>query len=382
VRIHSSHVKEHVLLLASATVSAVVNLFGVGRRRPPRRILVVKVDHLGDAILATAALRELRDAYPQAEIDLLTAPAVAPLFVGSSLATRVRTYDAPRYRRRADTKAAPTLDVGPAYDTVVELRGDWSTLAVSFRVGARRRVDRGTVLLQNWWTRRFAAAERPHEVEVNLAVVRWLVGSTPRTPHIEAHIPTEARDVLERRLAEAGIQGREPLVTIHPGAGWRPRAWFPERFAAIADWAREHYDAQIVFVGSAEERDIEAAIRTRMRGPATFWFGTLRIGEMAALLERSRLLIGNDSGVAHLAAAFGTPVIALFGPQDPRRFRPWADSDRAIVLHHRVPCWPCAQARCIRPELPCVNLIEVSEVEAAARAILGPPVDPNLSGTT
>jgi ADP-heptose:LPS heptosyltransferase len=166
-------------------------------------------------------------------------------------------------------------------------------------------------------------------------------------------------------------------VTVHPGASWKPRAWLPERFAAIADWVEAHYDARVVYVGSAGERDVEAAVRSRTRGSAVPMFGTLSIPELAALLRRSRLLIGNDSGIAHLAAACGTPVVALFGPQDPRRFRPWAEPGRAVALHHPVPCFPCDQTRCVRPELPCVNLIEIAEVEAAARALLGaPPLRP------
>jgi ADP-heptose:LPS heptosyltransferase len=123
-------------------------------------------------------------------------------------------------------------------------------------------------------------------------------------------------------------------------------------------------------VGVADERDIERTMRAGVRGARVAWlFGVLSLPEIAALLRAARLLIGNDSGLAHLAAACGTPVIALFGPQDPRRFAPW--SARTRTLHHPVPCFPCDQTICVRPELPCVNLIEVAEVEAAARATLG-----------
>lgn len=354
-----------------------VNLLGAGRRGPPRRILIVKIDHLGDVVTATPALRALREGYPDAEIDLLLAPYVAPLFEGSPLATQVLTYDAPRYRRggRRGTPAAP-LPAGARYDTVVELRGDARTLAIPFRVGATRRLDRGTTRLRDWLARRGKRSRAPlHEVETNLAIVRPLLQSrrAPAPARAEVHVPPAARDSLARRLAEAGIRDDRPIVTLHPGAAWRPRAWRPERFAAIADWVEAHYDAQVVVVGSAEERDVEAAVRSHARGAARFLFGTLSIAEVAALLQRSRLLIGNDSGIAHLAAACGTPVAALFGPQDPRRFRPWGDPARVVALHHPVPCFPCDQRRCVRPELPCVNLITIAEVEEAARALLGAP---------
>lgn len=370
---------EPALLAASALVSAVVNLAAIGRRGPPRRILVVKIDHLGDVITATPALRALRDAHPDAEIDLLLHPSVAPLFEGSPLATRVLAYASPRYGRSGEvpaTAVGPPVPSGARYDTIIELRGDGRTLALPFRVGATRRLDRGSARLRDWLERRLGAGRPPlHEVEANLAIVRPLLGarSEAAPPRVEAHVPPAARASLAKRLAEAGVAEHRPIVVVHPGASWRPRAWRPERFAAIADRIGAHYDAQVVYVGSAGERDVEAAVRSHASGKALAMFGTLSIPEVAALLQRSRLLIGNDSGIAHLAAACGTPVVALFGPQDPRRFRPWADPERAIVLHHRVSCFPCFQVRCVRPELPCVNLIEIAEVEAAARALLGPP---------
>ena len=366
---------EYLLLFVSALVSAVVSL---ARREAPRRILVVKLDHLGDVITATPALRALRDAHPGADIDLLLAPSVAPLFEGSSLATRVLTYDSPRFHRgpRETTDPRPALPAGARYDTIVELRGDTRTLRLPFQVGATRRFERGTVRLRNWIRRRFGALRAPlHEVETNFEIVRPLLRARgpEAPPPVEAHVTAAACVSVTWRLAEAGIAEDRPIVTVHPGASWRPRAWLPERFAAIADWIEAHYDARVVYVGSAGERDVEAAVRSRTRGSAVPMFGTLSIPELAALLQRSRLLIGNDSGIAHLAAACGTPVVALFGPQDPRRFRPWAEPGRAVALHHPVPCFPCDQTRCVRPELPCVNLIEIAEVEAAARALLGPP---------
>lgn len=375
---------EYALLAASALVSTVVNLLGLGRRGVVRRVLVIKLDHLGDVITATPALRALRDAHPRAAIDLLLHPAVAPLFEGSPLADRVLAYDSPRYRREGEGRGAsaafPPGLVHERYDTIVELRGDWQTLALPFRAGAARRLDRGTVRIGHWLARRFGATQRLlHEAESNLAVIAPLLeqGVAAPAPVAEVHVAPEAHASLARRLAEAGVGDDRPLVVVHPGAAWRPRAWRPERFAAIADWARAHYDAQVVFVGSAGERDVEAAVRSQAReAGAVSMFGTLTLPETAALLRRSRLLIGNDSGIAHLAAACGTPVVALFGPQDPRRFRPWADPTRVIALHHRVHCFPCSQVRCVHPEQPCVNLIEIAEVESAARVLLGPPSRP------
>jgi predicted lipopolysaccharide heptosyltransferase III len=373
---------EYLLLICSAVVSVLVNL--ASRRLPhkvPERILVVKLDHIGDVLLATPALRALRETHPEGEIDALVAPGSEAILAGNSTLNRVFLYDSPRFRRKSDAAgAAPapraTLDsvARRRYTTVVELRGDWRTLALPFRVGAARRVDRGTARLRAWIERRArgAKARRPlHEVETNLEVVRPLLrGGPPVAPRVEMEVPSEAAASMRRKLEGAGVDLRSPIVCIHPGAAWRPRAWRSERFAKVAEWVRERCGARVVVLGSAEERDIEGALRAACSGMGITWlFGALTLPEVAALFDEARLLIGNDSGLAHVAAARGLPSIVLFGPQDPARFRPW--SEKTIVLHHRVPCFPCPQTVCVRPENPCVNLIEVGEVEAKVLEIWG-----------
>lgn len=375
---------EYLLLLCSALVSRWVNLFGGFGRARPARILVVKLDHAGDVILATPALRALRDSAPEVPIDVLIASGSSVVLEGNRSVARTLVYDSRRYRRGGDRKPGERGGFGAmrqvargGYTTIVELRGDWWTLLLPFLAGANRRVDRGSVRVGQWFARRFTRAGRArdqlHEVETNLEVVRPLLhGSLAEGPAAEYVLSQPSSDTLAEKLHGLGVATEAPLVCVHPGASWRPRAWRPERFADVADWIQEHYHALILFVGSADERDIEAAVRAKVKGRRAFWLaGALTWAELAALLARSRLFIGNDSGPAHLAAACGVPSVVLFGPQEPVRFRPW--SERSIVLHHRVHCCPCRQNVCVHPENPCVNLIEVGEVQAQVRQLLGPP---------
>ena len=379
---------EYFLLFCSAIVSRLVNLLGRFRGARRARVLVVKLDHVGDVILATPALRVLRDALPEAPIDALVAPGSRAVLEGNRSVNRILVYDSGRYRRggmsggssgRESRQSAFSVmrDVARGnYTTIVELRGDGWTLLLPFLSGASRRVDRGSVRVGQWFARRLTRAGRGrkplHEVETNLEVVRPLVKTMPETPAAEIVVAQAARDSLGEKLAAVGAAVSEPWVCLHPGASWRPRAWRAERFADIADWIQEHYHAQVLVVGSADERDVEAVMRARVKGRRAFWLaGALSWAELAALLERARLFIGNDSGPAHLAAACGIPSVVLFGPQEPGRFRPW--SARSVVLHHRVHCCPCRQTVCVYPENPCVNRIEIGEVEAQVRQLLGPP---------
>ena len=379
---------EYARLLLSALASLAVSLVGVFRPKRPPKLLVVKLDHLGDVVTATPALRSLRAAFPGAPIHALVGPWATDVLAGKPSLDRVIPSDSARVRRPgiAAGDARPPLRVMRAvaaerYTHVIELRGDSWTLLLPFLSHATRRVDRGTIRIMSWLSRRVPGrgsghTQGPplHEVETNLAVVRPLVGSVEvGTPKVEVLLLDEDREGAATRLRALGIPGGAPLVTIHPGASWRPRAWRAERFAEVGRRILERNGTHVLFVGSAEERDIADSIGALLLDRRAHFLFDAPIREIAAILERSALFIGNDSGIAHLAAACGTSVVALYGPQDPRRFRPW--SDRAVVLHKPVSCFPCSQIVCVRPENPCVNLNSVEEVMRSAEALLGPPVE-------
>jgi len=382
-------VSEYLLLFLSACVTRVVNAMGALRgSSAPERILIVKVDHLGDVVLATPAIRALRLARPDVPIDVLAASESQPALEANPGIARVLTYDSRRYQRapvgppRANFPGPRPVDVmreitRTRYTTIVELRGDAWTLLLPFGAGSRRRLDRGSLRMREWIRRRLpGGSKRPrlHEVETNLEIIRPLL---PReTPlgdlRLEIQVHPDRLESMRRKLEVAGVDPRKDLILIHPAAAWGPKVWPPERFAAVADWIEEHYDGQVLFVGSADERDMEAEVRKHARGTRAFWLaGSLTLREVTALLSTARLCIDNDTGLAHVAAALGVPSIVLFGPGLPERFRPW--SDRTVVLHHRAPCCPCEQVRCVRPERPCVTDITVAEVVSQVAVVLGHP---------
>ncbi len=381
---------EYLLFLVSAAVSALTNAAGRVRPVGTRRFLVVKLDHIGDVVTATAVFRALRTAHPDAPIDALVGPWAAAILEGNPHVTRVLTYDSLRFRRPGGTAGdvrpdgAPNYRLSPlarlreiargGYTDIVELRGDRWTLLLPFLCGARRRVDRGTARIGLWLRKRGllpGGRDTPsHEVATNLEIIRPLLGAAPAADGTAEVTVTDAeREALRRKLAGVGIDLARSTVCLHPGASWRPRAWRVERWAQLADRLEQRYAVQTVFVGSVGERDLEAEIRARGSGRGRhFLFGMLSLREACVLLDRATLVIGNDSGLIHIAAACGTPVIGLYGPQLPDRFGP--GSARSIALHHRIDCCPCAQRVCVRPEDPCVNLITVEEVVSAAGRLL------------
>ncbi len=380
---------EYLFLLASAFTSRLVNLLGAFRRRRPPKVLVVKLDHLGDVVTATPVFRSLRRALPGAPIHVMLGPWAKELLTGNPCIDKILTYDARAFRRAVSPRADGRHPfrvmreiAGARYTHIIDLRGDGWTLLLPFLSGAILRLDRGTVRLSRWIRSRASAlgargrtgspntAVMPlHEVETNLLVVRPLMGSSAaEEARVEIFTAESDRAAIGAKLRGLGIEESGLIVTIHAGASWRPRAWHPERFAEVARRLLERHPINILLVGGEEERDIAERIRPLVpTARVHFLFGS-RLAETEAVIERSALFIGNDSGLAHIAAACGTPVVALYGPQDPKRFRPW--STQAIVLHKPVHCFPCRQNVCVHPELPCVNLISVDEVMERAEALL------------
>ena len=380
---------EYLFLLASAFTSRLVNLLGAFRRRRPPKVLVVKLDHLGDVVTATPVFRSLRRALPGTPIHVMVGPWAKDLLAGNPCIDKILTYDSRAFRRAVSPRAdgrhpfrVMREAAAERYTHIIDLRGDGWTLLLPFLSGAIQRLDRGTVRLSHWIRSRtlplgargqtglHGTRVAPlHEVETNLAIVRPLIGpSADGEARVEIFISESDRAVLASKLAGLGIQRDALVVSIHPGASWRPKAWYPERFAEVARQLIEKYSAEVFFVGGREDRDIAERLRSLVPGPhAHFALGS-SLGETAALMHRSRLFVGNDGGPAHIAAACGTPVVALFGPADPQRFRPW--SKTAAALHKPVHCFPCRQSVCVHPELPCVNLISVDEVMERAEALL------------
>jgi ADP-heptose:LPS heptosyltransferase len=131
---------------------------------------------------------------------------------------------------------------------------------------------------------------------------------------------------------------------VHPGAQWASRRWPAERFAAVADEMADS-GAQIVLTGTAAETALAANVAERMRHAPIELVGQTSLGALAALVARARLVVCNDTGISHIAAALGTRSVVVASGSDTARWAP-ADSDRHRVLAHYPPCRPCTHPRC------------------------------------
>ncbi len=340
--------------------------------RPPRKLLLIRPDHLGDVLLLTPALSALRKAFPETEITVMVSPSGAASLENNPQVDRVVRCDFPgMIRQPASNFLAPYLYAleqsrqlrGRNYDAAINFRNDywWGALLlyladIPVRLGFR-------------WpeSRRFLTHEAPlagpealpgqpfslsakHSVAANLALVRkflQLYGQPFSFEEAETALyfrPSEDDARFARlQLSEWGLERGQKLVALHPGTGATIKLWTVKNFAALADALVENYGVRVVFTGGAAEKEyinriLENCQAEHLRLDSSGWWGRL-----AALFRRCDLVIGLDSGPLHLAVATGTPTIHLFGPTDPAIYGPWGDPARHRVILTKIslPCQPC-----------------------------------------
>lgn len=374
--------------LVSLVTRSLARLFPT--KRPPEQltfdsILILKPCCLGDVLMATPVIAALRRAYPLAQIDFATGSWSRPVVaahpelrcvvdmgrVGQGAYAWRDVWRLARQLRAAHYDLCLTLDRSPRVGLVAWLA----------RIPVRAGLDSGG--------RGFAHNIRVpvppirYEPELYLDVPRAII---PQTPHSkfefvpEQFFPTEDDNAFVVSLLDKdypSTSSGRTWVALHPGGGANPgtilssKRWPPDRFAAIADRLVEQYGAKVFLVGGPADAAVTNAVRMTMQhgGENTLidLTGQLTFGQLGALYQRCVLMIGNDSGVMHLANACGTPVVALYGPSDPRVYGPY--DARSLALWHQVGCNPCFQSGRARPDCCPNHAIEAIDTEECWEAV-------------
>ncbi|HEX7734687.1 MAG TPA: lipopolysaccharide heptosyltransferase II [Ktedonobacteraceae bacterium] len=397
-RLRKSVVRASRGLLGKA-IYAAVSVWGgslalgrVSKSRPPlrpgtfqpKRILVVRLDLIGDLVLSMVLVRVLKRTYPEAEIDLISVPASAKVIEGDPDVTRLLGYDPNIWRRpKALVQSKNWHELrellqtlrGREYDLAISVFGKWAG-ALAALSGARRTLGFGRESFPGLmsdsvpgkhWTR----GEKKHEVDYCLELAQ-AAGATieaeDRYPRLL--IPTRVSDEVEQILASAGAQTQHPLIACHVSANnGQSKRWPVPYWAALLDRLIREENAQIVLTGAPNDLPLIEKVTTRMREQPLNLAGKTSLTQLAALLKRADLLISGDSGPMHMASAVETPIIAIHGPTDPALSGPV--SHYATVLRSDIWCSPCYEARetadCRFFTTQCMKNITPAQVFTVAR---------------
>jgi ADP-heptose:LPS heptosyltransferase len=209
-----------------------------------------------------------------------------------------------------------------------------------------------------------------HEVQRQLDLVAHigcLPYSKPQSERMRLQVPAIAQQRIKQLVEERGIERDRPWVVIHPGATAPSRRYPPESFAIVARQLALEAGMQVVFTGTSPERELVDSIRAAMNAPSYSFVNELNLSEMAALLEMAPLLISNNTGPVHIAAAVGTPIVDLYALTNPQH-TPWSVPHR--VLFHDVPCRNCYKSICPEGHHHCLRLVTPESVVHASLELL------------
>lgn len=334
-----------------------------------RRILVIRLRSIGDTVLTTPSLFALRRFLPHARIDLLVEDWVAPVLEGLDLIDRVITI--PRHSTAARARVARELHRN-GYDVVYNLHGGTTATFLTRATGAPHRVG-----FENYQYARLhnhvapsplEIWQRPtlHSAEQQLALIGWTGVPVTDRPPTKLAVTERAAKSVSARLAQRGISDNEQLAIIHPAAALETKRWATENFARVIQALTERGFAPAVIVAANETRILDELIGQS----AVSGFSDLSLPEVTALASRARLFVGNDSGIAHIAAAAGAPSVVIFGSSNRNHWRPWSTQPSEIVFEE-LPCQPCHGYFCSQFEKPeCIRRVPVERVVAAIDRII------------
>jgi lipopolysaccharide heptosyltransferase III len=332
----------------------------------PSNILVIKLRYLGDVLLATPTLHALKSAFPAASLSVLVNRGTEDILRANPHVDEIIPLD----RGSLFQQCRFVWEIRCRhFDTVVDLTDGDRAALLTWNSGAPVRI--GFNAEQRWtgrcYTTVVSVEAGAHRVERDLAALAPLgVAARERVPRIWLMPEDDAK--VEQLVGEMGIPRDRRWVVIQPGARYWFKAWPVERFAELADRLTDTLGCQVLVGGNPQEEALTQSVVALAKSRPLSIAGRSDIRILAALLTRSALFVGNDTGAMHIAAAVGTPVVGLFGPSNPAEWGPRGGP--AETIYKGLDCRICFHPTCRRGEENCMKLIGVQEVfEAAARLV-------------
>jgi lipopolysaccharide heptosyltransferase II len=359
-----------------------------------RNLLVVRLDNLGDVIMTTPAIAAIRHDSPAARITLLASRAGAAARRHIPALDDAIVYDAPwtkggaqgggrsaqADRHLVDELARRQFDAAIIFTVCTQSALPAAMMCRLADIPLRLAHSRENPydLLTHWVSdTEVCASGMRHEVTRQLDLVRS-VGFHGCDERMQFH--HEANDVLSmrRKFVQAGADLLRPYVVVHPGATAASRRYPAERFGMAARAIVAQTGCQVVFTGGTDEQALIAEAQSHMDAPGVSLAGQLTLGELGALIAGAQVIVCNNSGPVHIAAAVGTPVAVLYALTNPQH-TPWKVASR--VLNHDVPCRNCLKSVCPEQHHDCLRRVSADTVADAAlgliRALPGVPLSPH-----
>lgn len=334
-------------------------------------ILVRAVNWIGDAVMSTPALMAVRETYPKARITLLANQLVGQLLQGHPAIDQVLVFD----RKKEHHGLAGRLRLAhklknEQFDLAIVLPNSFDSALIPWLARIPQRWGKASDGRSLLLTKRYYAADSqtgPHEVAYYLGLLaEFNIHGSVASPCLS----TSAEEDLTAVdfLARHGISSGDVLLGVNAGASFgSAKRWYPERFGEVAKQLAAAWGARIILFGGPDETAIVAEIEQALQGNCLNMAGKTSVRQLMALIKRCNFFITNDSGPMHIAAAFGVPVVAIFGPTDHKGTSPC--SDKAVIVRQAVDCAPCKLRSC-PTDHRCMTAVSADDVVQAALQLI------------
>jgi len=329
----------------------------------PQRILLTQLRRIGDVLMTTSAVAAVRQAYPDAHITYLTERPSLPVFKYSPDVNEVLVYPAGLLAR---AKLMWKLRAR-RFDLVVDFFGNPRSALMTWATGAPRRIGFSFPGRRHYYTDAMTLPEGVHYAGAHKAALLAPLGLRVDRPLPRLHLSAAERAFASRLLEELGVRPGELLVALSPVSRQKFRVWPLEHYARLADVLIERYSARILPLWGPGEAHFVDALRLHMRHHALPDYPIPELLNMAGLLERSHLLIGNDNGPRHMAMALGVPTVGVIGQSHPESWTPPGEA-----MHRAVSRDPGCKHSCTYPRcgLECILQVPYEAVEAETETLL------------
>ncbi|MBY4896085.1 lipopolysaccharide heptosyltransferase II [Cupriavidus sp. AU9028] len=352
--------------------------------REARKILCVRLDNMGDVLMTSPAMQALKDSGPNRHLTLLTSSGAAPVASHLPMVDAVLTWDAPWVK---GTRGPLGRGSGATVQSMAQrLQDEGFDAAVIFTVYSQSPLPAALLctmagiplrlahcrenpyqMLSDWVPETEPQQQIRHEVQRQLDLVAT-VGATAADERMRFRVQPHDRRAVQRRIDALRATAQGPCVVMHAGATAESRQWPADRFAQAARQLATEQGALVLLTGGQSEQPLVESVRDAAAHPAVVSVaGELTLGQMGALLDAADLLISNNSGPVHLAAALGTPVVDLYALTNPQH-TPWMVPHRTLFAD--VPCRYCYKSVCPQQHHRCLRDVEVAQVCEAAVALL------------
>ncbi len=366
-----------------------------------KKILVVKFRHIGDVLLTVPTIRALKETFSDASVSVLVNSGTEDVLSGNPIINELMVFDRaikdlPPFKRYLKEVKFLKEIKAKGFDMIVDLIGGDRSAILSFLSGARYRLAadfgrKGFIGKKYLYTHLANIDRQEHMVLQNLDIVKRF-GITTDNTNVDFFIPEEIKQSIKKTLVENGITEKDKIVHVHPTSRWFFKCWQDEYMAEIIGWLIDK-GLKVVVTSAPDSKEMEKAKRilslvgdspsrsigmgqsplpssriTHYASCILDLCGKTTIKELAAISEASDLFIGVDSAPMHIAAAVGTPVIALFGPTG-KEWIPYGEGN--TVVSKDMPCKPCKKGMCEGIALrECMSAIKPDDVKEAVNKIL------------